>query len=453
MEQALLAEPVNGYESEFEICPPCCGPDCGAWALAGGELLQFDAAGALTREVSLKGLNSRLGPGAQLTLNPYDVSLWVSDGKPLLHLSAQGAVLERLSLSSPARQAALSLDETLWALGNKQLTQAKSPAGVLGSYGLQGAVSAEPRRLAVDGLRGSLWVGGEKALTRVDLSPAPRVALTVALAEPLAALALNPYTGELWVAGLELRPTLELLAPAPEALTNDPQPRFALSCGAACNGSPCRLEANYWTGLALSATLNGQMIGTQFVFDPATHQAAYTPPVRLPEGANAFRAQVKDALGHRSNSVTNSFTVDTIAPQFLSLTPAEGSTFHAAGVEIAGTVDDREATVVLEGVGPAVNPTRSTDTLSFRFPVTLAPGANPFTVSAIDRAGNVASAHGRERVCAESHACREEPGARACFHSKPRGKTVAIGAGLTYKRWPVRTIIGGVPCFSPPGPS
>lgn len=115
------------------------------------------------------------------------------------------------------------------------------------------------------------------------------------------------------------------------------------------------------------------------------------PPIRPEPACRRERtacAQVTDRFGHASEPVTNTFTVDTIPPKFLSLTPAEGSVLTSPKVTIQGTVDDPQATVVLANVGPATNTSVSGTTLSFSFPVTLAPGPNTLTLTAVDKAGN-----------------------------------------------------------------
>jgi hypothetical protein len=183
----------------------------------------------------------------------------------------------------------------------------------------------------------------------------------------------------------KVQPTLTLIRPPQDALTNNPQPEFRLGYGADCNGAPCGFPASYFSGYQLTATLNGQSVGSAFQFDVSTIESFFTPSSRLSEGTNSFIAQVNDGFGHSSNRISNAFAVDTIAPRFLSLNPPDGSVFQTPQAVLQGTIDDPLATVVLESLGLMQSGP------NFGFPVALQPGPNIFTLSAIDRAGNRAS--------------------------------------------------------------
>ena len=187
-----------------------------------------------------------------------------------------------------------------------------------------------------------------------------------------------------------LTPTLSQIKPPHDALTNNPQPTISYTYDAACNSPDCGLTPDYFAGYSLSATLNQQPI-SPFVFDRGTGQAGYTPATRLPEGSNTLSAQVKDGFGHSSPIINDLFTIDTIPPGFLSISPADGSVVTTAQVNLQGTVDDIGASVVLEGVGPATDANTEGGILHFAMPVTLKAGANSLTVTAVDKAGNSTS--------------------------------------------------------------
>src|SRR2546428_2354923 len=120
-------------------------------------------------------------------------------------------------------------------------------------------------------------------------------------------------------------PTLLIVRPPQNALTNDPTPAFTLTYGAQCNGEPCPFANDYFAAYQLSATLNAQPIGAQFAFHASAAEATFTPVTRLPEGQNSFSAQVTDRFGHQSSREAITFMVDTIPPKFLTLAPADGS--------------------------------------------------------------------------------------------------------------------------------
>lgn len=179
-----------------------------------------------------------------------------------------------------------------------------------------------------------------------------------------------------------LDPMLSLLEPLDGTLTNNPHPLIRLGLGATCAGVPCLLPPAYYQGMTLEVDLNAQAIGP--LFTRTEREAQYLPISRLPEGINTLTAQARDLFGHRSNSISSRFTVDTIPPKFLSVNPADGSVLASAVQTIGGTVDDASATVVLSGPSGTSAGTGGT----FRFAVTLSEGLNTLTLSATDPAGN-----------------------------------------------------------------
>jgi PKD repeat protein len=451
--------------------------DCGVWTLDKRDrrLLRFDAEGNLEREIRVRSLDRRLDEVERLQLDPYDGSLWVSDERRLFHVSPEGTLLGGFSAPGSIRRLRVALDQTLWVLGKRDLWQFDPAGNLLATFVLGRHLAADARHFAIDELGGFIWLADEHELARLSLANPAQPPLRLRLRHRIAGFALDPYTGNAWLAqkkallafsragalahsvdlealkirqperlgfepvsrslwmtsrgaltrftqsgeltasialrarddeedgdddddneapspralgvpAFKVQPTLSLIRPPQDALANNPAPEFRLGYGAECNGTACAFPSSYFGGYRLSATLNNQPIGSAFQFDANTGESSFTPSSRLPEGPHRFSAQVKDAFGHSSNTVTNTFTVDTIAPRFLAISPADGSLFQGPQVLIRGTIDDPQATVILEGLG-------LTQTgASFGFPVTLQPGPNVFVLSAIDRAGNRASA-------------------------------------------------------------
>jgi len=430
--------------------------DGGAWILVGSRLLKLNENGVPQADVDLKSLGIQ-NPGG-LTLNPYDESLWLADGRTILRLGAAGQALSTWKAPGVVRTLALGLDENIWVLGNKRLWRYSPQGTFLTAQDLTGLVKEEPKLLAVDSLGDALWLAGQKQLVLLKLSNPGQIMFTLAASQIVSGLALDQKRGTLWVlskdgltgiardgslftninlgalgltgasalaydsvtealwvahsSGLArfssngelaatiatnraitalgvapflLTPSVSLMQPPQNALTNNPRPEFRLGYDALCSGTSCGFTPSFFSSYSLSALLNNQPVGSLFVFDGNTGQASFTPASRLPEGSNTFSAQVQDRFGHLSDPVTNIFTVDTIAPKFLTITPAEGSTFATPNVLIQGTIDDPTARVVLSGMGASQTGT------NFNFPVVLQPGLNTFVLSAIDPAGNVAT--------------------------------------------------------------
>jgi hypothetical protein len=182
-------------------------------------------------------------------------------------------------------------------------------------------------------------------------------------------------------------PSLELLRPAADALSNDARPAFVLKPDALCAAAACGFGADYLSGYRVEATLDGVSIGDRFVFDPASVRATFQPEQRLAEGTHLFAARVQDPFGHRSGPVESRLIVDTLPPRLLALAPADGSSHSSSPVTLTGMVDDPLATVVVEGPGVAYS-TLAGAGLEFRLPVPLRPGVNIFRVTAMDPSGN-----------------------------------------------------------------
>ncbi|CAH1194081.1 40-residue YVTN family beta-propeller repeat-containing protein [Candidatus Nitrotoga sp. BS] len=188
------------------------------------------------------------------------------------------------------------------------------------------------------------------------------------------------------------QPTLSLSISGPDLL-NNPIPNVLFIYGTDCNGNLCQVSNNYFSTFDLSAQLNNQPIGSLTTFNPTPSNggqpggsASYTPASRLPEGANSLSAQVQDRFGHFTSPLTRAFTVDTIAPKFLTLAPTSGGVYLNPTVTVSGSIDDPTASIYFSSVpliffGNQEGP-------NFTFPTTLVPGLNNINLSAIDLAGN-----------------------------------------------------------------
>ncbi|MEQ1835533.1 MAG: beta-propeller fold lactonase family protein [Candidatus Nitrotoga sp.] len=188
------------------------------------------------------------------------------------------------------------------------------------------------------------------------------------------------------------QPTLSLDAPG-SGFLNNPVPTFIFSYGTQCNGNPCQVSNNYFSTFGLNAQLNNQPIGSLTTFSPTSSvrgqsggSASYTPASRLPEGANSLNAQVQDRFGRFTAPLTAAFTVDTIAPNFLTLTPASGGIYLNPAVTVGGSIDDPTANIYFSSVQLGFFSNQRGP--NFTFPTTLEPGLNNINLSAADLAGN-----------------------------------------------------------------
>lgn len=368
---------LGSFGAPGEIRRLRVGLDQTLWVLGKRDLWHFDPAGNLLATHTLG--RHLAGDARYFVIDNVGGLIWLADDNELA----------RLKLSDPVEQPPLrirlqhhitgfTLDPfagNIW-VAQRETLLAFSRAGSLAySADLEAFNIRKPEKLGFDPASRSIWVGAEKSVSR--FSDTGQFVIRFSARDGDEALGVPTF---------RVQPTLALIRPPPEALTNSPQPEFRLGYGAECNGISCGFPTSYFSAYQLSATLNAQPVGSAFLFDANTLESSFTPSSRLPEGTNSFIAQVNDGFGHSSNSISNAFTVDTIAPRFLTLTPTDGSVFQTPLAMLQGTIDDPQATVVLNGLG--LSQTGQT----FGFPVVLAPGLNSFTLSALDRAGNATGA-------------------------------------------------------------
>ncbi len=435
--------------------------DCGAWILDGTNLFQLDYVGNLVRQITLRDLDPTLATVFQGSLNTYDQSLWLSDGRKMLYISSQGILLAKYSIAA-AHGLASALDEGIWTLDKSIISHYNRFGSFIAAYKLdQVFVNWGGINFAVDSINGKIWASQRWYLARMDIaSPA---APPVVYAQPgtIQAFTLNPESGTVWLVandvlynldlngGLLYRldlaplkitgvtalsfdpttrslwalspnflsrfsangvfeknlpaingkglitpaflvsPVVSIIKPAADALINNAAPPLTVAYDALCNNQLCNFVPSYFAGYSLTATLNALQVGPQFVFNPTTHQANFTPVVPLPDGPAAFTAYAVDAFGHQSYSLSNSFTIDTVAPNFSSITPSDNTVVSNPNITIKGSVDDAAASVIFSDLqnwsGVGINPA----TQNFSWSLTLNPGLNVINLSAVDRAGNI----------------------------------------------------------------
>ncbi|MFZ5699038.1 MAG: Ig-like domain-containing protein, partial [Pseudomonadota bacterium] len=185
--------------------------DHSLWVLTQeAQLLQFAAGGEPLRSTTLAPYLDDDDATYQQVLNPYGGNLWVGAGKTLLRLNPQGTPDVHTRLPDVIRQLVLGFDEILWVLTQQELFSLSPSGQILSRHAfaeLGFAGNDKPASIAVDVLGKALWLATPRTLARVDTSPgtslaAPVIVHTQSLPQPpfTSPLALNAFTGELWLA-------------------------------------------------------------------------------------------------------------------------------------------------------------------------------------------------------------------------------------------------------------
>lgn len=120
--------------------------------------------------------------------------------------------------------------------------------------------------------------------------------------------------------------------------------------------------------------------------DAAVAAGVFTATVPLAEGRNVLTAVARDAAGNQAQATVN-VTRDRTPPVVAITAPLDGAVIGTPSVRVRGTVDDRAATVTVNGL-PAVVLANGT----FAVDLPLGEGQNVITATARDALGNEAQA-------------------------------------------------------------
>jgi hypothetical protein len=340
------------------------------WVLGHKEIARLSKSGAFLRSVAL---DAKVPDPDFLVVDGLGGILWVVAQRKLAKYDINRLTVAPTIIELPQSVKAIDVHPvfgTLWIATDKQLLlydrggQAIKAVALPGNIGRVNSMRFDPKSL-------SLWIGGKNHLFRLNST-----------GQLLSTIAADKEAALLGVAGAAVLPTLAIVDPLDNSLTNNPQPRIQLNLGSTCTGIPCLLPESYFQALGLDVSLNGIPIGPYFG-GPAA-EPFYLPQARLPEGQNLLTARATDIFGHPSAEKTASFVIDTVPPSFVSVSPASGTTVNQPNVVISGSVDDASANVVLNDD----NGNGAMGGASFSFSIVLKPGSNAFSLSANDRAGN-----------------------------------------------------------------
>lgn len=391
-----LGRPLIEWRAPEEITAFALALDESLWLATKSELLQLSGSGTVLARISLAGL---LNEPRAIAIDSVGSALWLASDKTLLKfnlkdLSQPPIIVYQTKDETKGKDKKKEKDEDedggghltqlaidplsgrLWAASKTEIRSFDRAGALLATTALPSDLK-ETEALLYDSVSQSLWLGTKKALVRLNDSGA--VVARLDIDNELEAAAAAPF---------RLTPQLNLLTPPDGALTNNPRPTIRLGLSALCQDTPCAPGGSYFNGFSLNATLNGGPVGSLFSLSGA--EAAYTPIERLPEGENLFSAQASDVFAHRSSTVRGKFTIDTIPPKFLSITPADGSVVNTQPITISGSLDDATATVILENMALIGASVIDGNPQQFSFKVPLRDGLNTFVLIARDPAGNEA---------------------------------------------------------------
>ncbi len=302
------------------------------WILTQDSLLKFDANSNPVLKLDLPALGNAADQTEWLRVNPDDASLWIAADKTLLHLDAQGMTLSQWTAPDAIRSLASGLDGSPWILTQTSLIHLSTQGASLKDIDLK-STGQNFTNLAIDSVGSVAWVGSEQTLVRVNLLDPAQTSRTIALPKEgngdantageqgaTPPLALNPFTGELWLvanasllqfdrAG-NLMTTLDLRAQKiqnPDTLVFEP---INQNVWLAVQDTLFRFSA---TG-ELLATIDLSQKSPQPGGSGVTNGGApiNMPPVAAPKAPTTPKPKAPDPVGRVSNP-SNGITVGTVS--------------------------------------------------------------------------------------------------------------------------------------------
>ena len=168
--------------------------DGGAWAVSAQRLVRFAPDGNTAADLNLP--REGHGRGVVLAVDPSDDSVWLATDLPLLlHVSAEGEVVNGASLAAIPDSITVAHDRSVWMTidGKVEHRAGNGTAVPFSNDGITFATS-----VSVDAVREHLWVADAAGLKRSSFDG--RTVRPIAN-DVIDAFAVDPKSGELWVVG------------------------------------------------------------------------------------------------------------------------------------------------------------------------------------------------------------------------------------------------------------
>lgn len=184
------------------------------------------------------------------------------------------------------------------------------------------------------------------------------------------------------------KPTAAIQSPGSGAYITNSKPtiKFTITdAGSGVNPAKCyiKIDSGDATALATSAVSVSGNVAT----------CTYTPATALSEGAHTVQVYGYDYDGNQSDTVSTTFTVDTVPPTLNVTAPADGLKTNVATVSVTGTTNDTTSspvTIKITCGGKTYSPTVGAGGV-FSQVVDLSAGSNTITITATDSAGKTST--------------------------------------------------------------
>ena len=349
------------------------------WVATRRVLLCYDETGALIHFIEL-GRRVRL---EDIDIDPDSGDIWVVEKNGLSRLDASGQLMFE-TRTKKLTQVVTDHRGGAWLARDKTLIHLNpfgEPFFELKPFGKKGK---ELMTLAVDPLDGSVWAASKEQVAHV--SAAGKI-----LRSP-ESTGFKRKKGRIRYLALYvdmIAPLIAITSPPPGLLTNNPRPVLRLTLTDIGEGvDPSTLDLK----------VNGEEWSFDCVVDDERKRATCVPIMVLPEGVIELSATVQDLNGNLSDPAQVSFTVDSIPPEVLFVTPLQDAILDTdiPNIQVdysdsGSDVDPSTFTIQADGDNPDINCDVGL-TGATCAPVTPLPeGLHTLSATIRDLAGNISS--------------------------------------------------------------
>jgi len=336
------------------------------WMGGGAQLRAFNTT---LQEVELVDLGSLHVRSIEWDSNRDE--LWVAAGDRLRRYDADGVQVADMPNPAGSLTSLMSPDGAggLWIADSTQAWRVDPTGGVSAPFApFPDSTVPTIISLVASPVDQSLWAANEDHLRHFAVNGAVLQTLELILEDNV-----QRYVAHLSLFADQTPPTLAILAPHAGSSLRERRPLIDLAYLDPGSG----VDAS-----TLEFTLNGSALAVSC--ESAEDGAECRPTSDLPDGTKNLSVVVSDLEGNGSTPATRTFTIDTVAPEFANLAPAQDAIVAAAAQAITGAVSE-PAVVTVNGAPVNLNG------VSFSASVVLSEGPNSFDLVATDAAGNAGS--------------------------------------------------------------
>ncbi len=133
-----------------------------------------------------------------LRVDPYNASVWLGDGRRVVHLAADGRGIANIAIPTSEEDISLALDGSVWVLESGGPLRHYDPQGTaLGNLAIPDSMREGGKHFAIDSIRQKIWMWNDGQLLQLDINTGAQQR-SFSLPAGTVSTALDQRTGTLW---------------------------------------------------------------------------------------------------------------------------------------------------------------------------------------------------------------------------------------------------------------